>query len=715
VITNAALQPRASTPAPALRVLVVEDNSADAMVAEAAVAKAARGPFAVVRATSMQRALDHLGSMDVHLVLLDLNLPDSKGLDTLRRVRVATRSPIIVVTIAEAPGLDEAALEEGAYEILHKGRLGVDAIARLLRLAEGQRRAQERLEAAERDAREELRRSEQRFRRLTELSSDWYWEQDAELRYTYLSPGFAAHTGDDPEKLLGRRGWELEHVVPAAGTWEEHRALLAARKPFRQFVQVTVAADGTRRFLASSGMPIHDEAGRFAGYRGVGWNITARREAERETERLARFDTVTGLPNRNLVKERLEHAVAQSGRRKRHVGVLLLDLDHFKLVNDTFGHETGDAMLAQVGRSLRDCVRREDTVGRLGGDEFAVVLADLADAEDAAVVARKILASFAAPFDLDGQETFITPSIGVAVCPQDGNDAEALLQRADAAMGRVKETTRNAHCFFTEEMNARTSAKLKLNVDLRHALERAEFELHYQPKVRLADASTIGMEALLRWRHPERGLVEPSEFVPALEDSGMIVAVGDWVIREVCRQLRDWAHAGLAPVPVAVNLSARQLERGDLQAAIARHLAGHGVPPGLLELEVTESCLMSDPQDAARQLGRLRDAGLRVSVDDFGTGYSSLAYLTRLPLSALKIDRSFVAAATSEPQSAAIVRMVIDMALRLDFEVVAEGVETREQAEFLSRHGCELGQGFLFGGPEPAETVAGRLRRAAKD
>jgi diguanylate cyclase (GGDEF)-like protein/PAS domain S-box-containing protein len=608
-----------------------------------------------------------------------------------------------------SPGLDEAALEEGAYEILHKGRLGVDSIARLLRLAEGQRRTQERLEGAERAARDKLRRSELRFRRLTELSSDWYWEQDAELRFTYLSPGFTLQTGEDPAGILGRRRWEFEQVVPAEGTWEEHRTLLEARQPFTQFVQVSVAGDGTRRFVASSGLPVYDEAGAFAGYHGVSWNITARREAERETQRLARFDTATGLPNRTLVKERLEHAIAQAARRNRHVGVLLLDLDHFKLVNDTFGHATGDALLAQVGRSLRDCLRREDTVGRLGGDEFAVLLGDLAQAEDAATTARKILGSFEAPFDLDGQETFITPSIGVAVYPRDGEDAEILLQRADAAMGRVKDTTRNAHCFFTEEMNARTAAKLRLNVELRRALERAEFELHYQPKVRLADAATIGMEALLRWRHPDRGLVPPAEFVPALEDSGLIVAVGDWVMREACRQLRDWARAGLAPVPIAVNLSARQFERGDVQAVAARLLSEHAVSPGLLEFEVTESCLMSDPEDAVRQLERLRDAGLRISVDDFGTGYSSLAYLTRLPLSTLKIDRSFVNAAISEPQSAAIVRMVIDMALRLGFDVVAEGIETREQVEFLRRHGCELGQGYLFGRPEPAGAVAARL------
>jgi len=703
--------PQREPPAPAatLRVLIVEDNAADAMVAQAAVARAANGPFATLRAGNAARALELLASDDVHLVLLDLNLPDSRGLDTLRRVRVATRAPLIVVTSEDTPGLDEAALEEGAYEILHKGRVDVEAIARLLRLAEGQRRTQRRLEATEQASRNKLRRNELRFRGLTELASDWYWEQDDQYRFTYLSPGFAERTGVDPSRMLGRRRWDSENVIPVAGAWKEHRATLEARQSFRGFVQVSVDADGSRQYIESNGMPDYDEAGNFTGYCGVSWNITARMEAERAIERMARFDPVTGLPNRNLIKERLEQAIAQAQQRGRGAGVLLLDLDRFKLINDSLGHQTGDALLAQVGLSLKDCVRREDTVGRLGGDEFVVVLADLARPEDAADVAGKILASFAAPFDLDEQETFITASIGVATFPQDGDDAEMLLQRADAAMGRVKESTRNAHCFFTEEMNARTAAKLQLNIDLRRALERAEYELYYQPKVRLADGVVVGLEALLRWRHPERGLVPPAEFVPTLEDTGMIVAVGDWVIGEACRQLQRWAGEGLTTVPIAVNVSPRQFERGDLQAAIERHLRANAVGPGLLELELTESCLMSDPEDAARQLQRLRDAGLRISVDDFGTGYSSLAYLTRLPLSALKIDRGFVDAAISDPHSAAIVRLVIDMALRLRFDVVAEGIETAEHVGFLRKHGCELGQGYLFGKPAPAREIAQRL------
>ena len=815
--------PRLGQPTP-LRVLLIEDNKADAMVAQAAIEKAAIGRTEVLRAESIARGLDIAGAAEVHLVLLDLNLPDSRGLATLERMRAAVRCPVIVVTAEERPGLDEEALEMGAFEILHKGRLGANAIARVLRLAEGQRKVQSSLESAEqryrklveiapdaifvhadwrialvnpamlrlfgatrpdellgrevleliapagrgvarerirglyesaqsvqlreveyvrldgtpfssevtavsftfdgrpavqvvaRDITERksaelaLRRSEERFRSLTELSSDWYWEQDEALRFTYVSPGFEERSKHDPALVLGKRRWDFDNVMPESGTWDDHRKLLEARRPFRDFEQITVRPDGARVHITSSGEPVYDETGAFLGYRGVSSNISVRKAAEARLEQLAQFDSVTGLANRNLLHERLEHAVVQSRRRGRGAGVLYVNLDRFKLVNDTHGHHVGDDLLRHVGRRLQDCVRRDDTVSRLGSDEYAVVIADLARADDAALVAQKLLDALAAPFDLGGRETFITASIGVATFPTDGESAEALLKCADIAMGRAKESARNTFCFYTAELNARAASKLQLNSDLRRALERGEFLLHYQPKVRLASGQMIGMEALLRWQHAQRGMVAPLEFIPALEESGQIVPVGDWVIAQACRQLAEWLRAGLQPAPVAVNLSARQFRRRDLDRVIKDMLAEHGVAPGMLELEITESSLMDDPKDAIRQLHALREAGLRISVDDFGTGYSSLSYLTRLPVSTLKIDRAFVNAAIREPSSAAIVRMVIDMALRLRFDVVAEGIESEEHVAFLREHGCEQGQGYHFGRPIPAAEMARRLK-----
>ena len=428
---------------------------------------------------------------------------------------------------------------------------------------------------------------------------------------------------------------------------------------------------------------------------------------------MAEFDALTGLPNRNLLHDRLTQSLAQARRHGWQGAVLFIDLDRFKLVNDTLGHHVGDRLIAEVGRRIKQCVRAGDTVGRVSGDEYGVVLGELAQADDAAFVAQKILDVLALPFDLDGNEAYVTASIGISVFPSDGDDAETLLKNADMAMYRAKELTRNAYCFFTGEMNQRSVAKLQLNNDLRRAIERSEFVLHYQPKIDLADGRVHGVEALLRWNHPQRGMVTPGEFIPALEDSGLILPVGEWVLEEAAAQLRRWLREGLRALPVAVNLSAKQFRRRDLDALIRRTLAAAGVSAGLIELEITESCLMEDAEDAVRLLANLRAAGLRISVDDFGTGYSSLSSLTRLPLNALKIDRSFVRDVVSSAEAASIVRAVIDMAHNLSFTVVAEGVETAEQMAFLKRHGCDLAQGYLFDRPMPASQLAERLRRAA--
>jgi diguanylate cyclase len=402
--------------------------------------------------------------------------------------------------------------------------------------------------------------------------------------------------------------------------------------------------------------------------------------------------------------------IGQAARRGTPVAALFIDLDDFKLVNDTLGHGGGDELLKQTARRLCSTIRGDDTVGRISGDEFIVLLRDLSRPEDAALVAQKIIDCLAEPFNIAGNETFISASIGIATYPADGANPEALLAAADAAMYGAKQSGRNSFQFFTAEIDKRTRARASLGSELRRALERREFVVYYQPKVDFRSRLPCGAEALLRWRHPERGLVSPAEFVPLLEEMGLIVPVGEWVLSTVCADVKALPRYP-RPLPLAVNLSARQFRQPDLDARIRRLIEDAGINAGMLELEITESQLMNDPQQAIRTMQALRAAGIEIAIDDFGTGYSSLAYLTRFPVSTLKIDRSFVKDMLHEKSQAAIVRTVIEMAQTLRFKVVAEGVETQAQADFLASLGCEQGQGYLFARPMPVEDLMAFISR----
>ncbi len=554
----------------------------------------------------------------------------------------------------------------------------------------------------------------------------------AEMRTGLKEYVVRAAQGDGPHAAIGQRG-----PIPPESVWPEVMRENASRIAGRRYLQSAPDEHPWSAWLRTMGsaiyVPVRDDDQPVAilcvlsreelafGSADVRFgeavaNILTtalqRQKAEQRFAHLAQFDALTGLPNRTLLQDRLAQTIVQSRRKRWHAGALFVDLDRFKLINDTLGHHQGDALIRQVGERLLECVRPGDTVGRISGDEFAVVLADLASPDDAALVAQKVLDALARPFDLGGNEAYISASIGIAAFPEDGADAETLLKNADIAMYRAKESARNCYRFFTAEMNQRTVARVQLNTDLRRAIERNELTLHYQPKVDLADGKLRGLEALLRWNHPQRGMVSPADFIPALEDSGLILPVGEWVIGEACAQLRRWQGAGRAAVPVAVNLSPKQFRRGDLDRIIRATLARTEVDAAMLELEITESCLMEDPEDAVRVMHNLRAAGLRISIDDFGTGYSSLSYLTRLPLSALKVDRSFVRDAGASAEAASIVRAVIDMAQNLRFTVIAEGVETEQQVAFLRKHGCNQAQGYFFGRPACADAIGALLPAA---
>jgi diguanylate cyclase (GGDEF)-like protein/PAS domain S-box-containing protein len=452
--------------------------------------------------------------------------------------------------------------------------------------------------------------------------------------------------------------------------------------------------------------------GQIRNYIAIFSDITERKEAEKRIQFMAHYDALTGLPNRILLHDRLAHDISHAARSHKQVALLFLDLDRFKTINDSLGHNVGDLLLQSVAERLKECLRSGDTVARLGGDEFVVILPDLQEADYAATVARKILECVAAPHAVGGHELSTTASIGISVYPHDGSDRETLVKNADIAMYKSKEAGRNNYLFFTEEMNDRAEERLAMENSLRHALEREEFMLYFQPQVNSATGRIIGAEALIRWRHPSLGMVMPGTFIPIAEESGLIVAIGEWVLREACRQNRAWQMAGLPAVPVAVNLSAVQFRQKNLVEIVADTLRQTGLAPRHLELEITESSIIQNVETAINTLHELKAMGVLISIDDFGTGYSNLGYLKRFPIDKLKIDQSFVRDLTTSPDDATIVRLVINMAKSLQLKVIAEGVETREQLDFLSEHQCEEAQGYYFSRPVPEEDFKLMLKAA---
>ncbi|WP_205743390.1 EAL domain-containing protein [Geobacter sp. FeAm09] len=439
-------------------------------------------------------------------------------------------------------------------------------------------------------------------------------------------------------------------------------------------------------------------------------DIRERKQFEETLFFQANHDLLTGIPNRYLLHDRLEQALAAARREGHIVAVLLLDLDNFKIINDTYGHPVGDQLLKSVANRLKSVVRSGDTIARIGGDEFVIILTRIGRIEDVILVAEHLLRHFFEPFVVNGNEFFVSPSIGLALYPNDDDSAVALLTKADTAMYHVKDKGRAGFQFFTTEMNTRVVDRMELEIGLRRALERGEFVIHYQPKVELATRRIQGMEALVRWNHPERGLIPPDTFIPLAEETGLIIMIGEWVLRTVCEQSNAWQAEGLPPMTMAVNISARQFKQQDLVERIGAILAETGFDPALLELELTESYLMNNVDEAVAKLHALKGMGLGLSLDDFGTGYSSLGYLKRFPIDVVKIDKSFVDDILVNPDDATIVRTIILMAHNLNMTVVAEGVETGEQLSFLAEHNCEMIQGYYFGRPLPAADFAAMVR-----
>lgn len=530
---------------------------------------------------------------------------------------------------------------------------------------------------------------------------------DAEGRYSTVNKAYADIIGSTPEDLIGAE-WSIT----------VHPDDLGLAKAAYQRMRASGKSEVEVRGLRKNGsvfykhivmVGTYDEQNKLIGHYCFMHDITQRKQAEARLEHLALYDPLTGLPNRKLLDDRLQQVLSEADREGHMVALLFIDLDHFKHINDSFGHGMGDRLLRAVADRFSAGLRAGDTIARLGGDEFAVVLPNIRHVDEVAGIVRKIQALLDAPFTVDGRDMHVSASIGITLYPLDEGDAESLIRNADTAMYHAKESGRNTFRLYTAELHVRAARRLALASGLHHALEWEEFVLHYQPQVDLRTGRLVGMEALLRWNHPEEGLIPPMEFIPVAEETGLIVPIGEWVLKTACTQIKVWGKQGFPPLRVAVNLSMQQVNHQVLIETVRRALAEAGIEPQYLDLELTESILMKSAQTTAC-IEALDEIGVNFSLDDFGTGYSSLSYLKRFPIDHLKIDRSFVRDIATDPDDAAIVKAVIAMARALGMKVIAEGVETSEQLELLRGEGCDMIQGYYCSKPLPADELTELIR-----
>ena len=552
-----------------------------------------------------------------------------------------------------------------------------------------------------------LREQEQQLRQMMENIEEVVWLTDAsKSRMLYISPAYEVLWGRSCESLYADPAGWLDSIHPDDRQRVEQAAHSEQVSGSYDIEYRVIRRDGEVRYVHDRAFPIKDDRGEVYRIVGTAQDITPRKEQEAHIQYLAYHDSLTGLPNRTLVMDRLKHAIGKTERSEDMLAVLFLDLDRFKTINDTLGHPAGDSLLQQTAERLIQTLRGGDTISRVGGDEFLILLPELVGEEDAGHVAEKILAALARPFNIAGQNLHVRASIGISLCPRDDQRAETLVKYADTALYLAKEQGRNTFRYFSPELDASVHKRLILENDLRSAVERNQLQVFYQPLLNTASGVYSGAEALLRWQHPDLGLIRPDDFIPIAEDTGLIVSIGEWVLRTACLQARAWQDMGQSLFRVSVNLSRQQLEQAAFVDTVKQILQETQCPPSLLELEITESGAMHDPERAIVKLQSLSDMGITLALDDYGTGYSSLAYLKRFPLNRLKIDRSFVDGIPHDHDDMAIVKTTIVLAQQLRLQVVAEGVETESQRAYLQTLGCEELQGYLLARPMPADNVA---------
>jgi len=550
--------------------------------------------------------------------------------------------------------------------------------------------------------------SEARFRALTELSSDWYWEMDADFRFTRIEYGVKGPSAGlmPSEELIGRRRWELDLAPVQPPTWDEHRAVLLARQPYRDLLMRSRGRDGSVHYVASSGDPVFDARGTFVGYRGVSKDVTDQVRAKESIERLARIDSLTELANRHSFDEQARAELAQAHAQGRRCALLFIDLDNFRLLNNGYGHRAGDEVLRTVAARLQKEIPPPRLLGRRGGDELVALIGEVQEPESTVELARRLIGAISAPMRVLGLDLVVTPSIGIGFFPQDGLDLEALVNAADAAMYEAKESGRATYALYTPAVARRVDLRLRLEQRLRKAIESREFMLYFQPTVSLGDGAIVGAEVLVRWTDAEVGEVSPAEFIPIAEESGLVIGLGEWVLREACKARQAWRALGLQIPTLAVNIAGVHLRQPGYVETLLGTLHEHGVAPDEMEIEVTETGLLDTSATVRENLLQLRQAGVRLALDDFGVGFSSLAHLRDLPIHRLKIDRSFTVECMRDARTLTIVKAVIEMARALGIRITAEGVETRAQQDWMQQLGCDSAQGYLFSRPLTSDEFA---------
>jgi diguanylate cyclase (GGDEF)-like protein/PAS domain S-box-containing protein len=680
--------------------LLVEDNPADVRLLREMFHEQRSHNTELTQVDTMGAAEKHLAEGAIDIILLDLGLPDAQGLEAVRRARaVAPGIPLVVLTALDDDSLASRALQEGVQDYLIKGQIDARGLLRALRYAFERKNMQEAL-------------FEEKERAQVTLNSigDAVICTDVLGNITFLNPVAETMTGWSQGETAGRPVAKVFRILDATSREATPNLIqIALRQNCIMHVPancILIQRDEFEIPIDASVAPIHDREGLATGVVIVFRDMGSIRTMALQMAHSALHDVLTGLPNRKLLNDRVRQAISSAPRHMKRVAVLFLDLDGFKHINDSLGHPIGDRLLQSIAKRLVDSVRGTDTVSRQGGDEFIVLLSEVEGLDSVATTVRRLLQVGAEPHSIDQHDLHVTFCIGASIYPDDGLDPETLIKNADTAMYQAKENGRQSYQFFKPAMNVRAVERQSIEGSLRRALERQEFAVHYQPKINLRTGEISGAEALIRWTHPTRGLVSPAQFIPVAEDCGLILPIGNWVLREACKQARTWADAGLRLGTMAVNISAMEFRNENFLEGVFAILKDTDLDPTSLELELTESVLMKRPESTSSVLQALRAKGVQVAVDDFGTGYSSLSYLQKFSIDALKIDQSFVRRITTAPDETTIVTAVISMARSLKLRVVAEGVETRKELEFLQAHQCDEAQGYYFSRPVLPEQFA---------